>query len=365
MISRSPAVHAMLLFVAVYPRVAFADVDASAPLVGSCIENIPEGGARPEIRDTFPTRGTTGYAATLVVVVEHGKGERVLPNGFELQSASEASKELRVAGFVVPDQNGPAKVRLATGTNPAKPEKVTTTFEFPLVPLPPEPGRHTLTLPSMPIAVARARGEIATVCTGAHRIMIDDATASTPEASPRPNPAPRMQREDWATLRTALTWIGVGLLVGIIVAYAAWKWLKRPRPLPPPPPPRPPWDVALERLDEVRHAGLLDVGRFGEYFDRVNDAIRSYLGARFGFDGLESTSDEILQKMQRSAAPPWVTSEVHTFLQECDLVKFANVMPTIEACTNVLAIGEKVVHGTMPVAKPQSADGASKPEGRP
>ena len=36
---------------------------------------------RPAMVDSFPARGTSGYAATLHVVVTHGKGESVLPHG--------------------------------------------------------------------------------------------------------------------------------------------------------------------------------------------------------------------------------------------------------------------------------------------
>ena len=63
--------------------------------------------------------------------------------------------------------------------------------------------------------------------------------------------------------------------------------------MPPPPPPRPPWEVAFEELDAVRHAGLVDEGRYAEHFDRVCDAVRKYLGGRYGFDGLETTTDEM------------------------------------------------------------------------
>src|SRR5208282_4175288 len=158
----------------------------------------------------------------------------------------------------------------------------------------------TLTLPPLPVAVSRANGEIATACTHAHTIVIEDPTSSTPDPQPKTNPDPRPQREEWTALRKALTYIAIGLLAGAVLAYLLRKWMQRPRPVAPPSPPRPPWEIALERLDEVRHAGLLGVARFQEYFDRVNDAVRAYLGARYGFDGLESTTDEILQGLRRA-----------------------------------------------------------------
>jgi hypothetical protein len=116
----------------------------------------------------------------------------------------------------------------------------------------------------------------------------------------------------------------------------------------PPAPPAPPWEIALERLDEVRYASLLEVGRYQEYFDRVNDAVRQYLGARYGFDGLESTSDEILQALRRATLEQIAMPAVVQFLEDCDLVKFAKFTPTTEECTRALDSAERIVRTTMP-----------------
>jgi hypothetical protein len=339
---------------------AAADPSASAPtFAGGCVESIPSSGARPKISDTFPARGTTGYATTLRVLIEHGRGENVLPNGLSLQSAGDAAKALKSAGFVVPDQDGGAPARLSimppdpnakAGSSAASGDRVTSLLEFPLVPLPDKAGRQTLTLPPVPVAVARASGEIATLCTKPHTITVEDPTASTPQAKPRANPPPRVQREEWTSLKRALMYGAAGIVLGAILAYFIRRYLRRPRPAPPPPPPRPPWEVALERLDEVRHAGLLEVQRHSEYFDRVSDAVRSYLGARYDFDGLESTSDEILAALRRAriASPALPYDVISSFLGDCDLVKFARATPTPEDCARALAAGETIVRATMP-----------------
>jgi hypothetical protein len=145
-------------------------------------------------------------------------------------------------------------------------------------------------------------------------------------------------------------------VLGAILAYFIRRYLRRPRPVPPPPPPRPPWEVALERLDEVRHAGLLEVQRYSEYFDRVSDAVRSYLGARYEFDGLESTSDEILAALRRAriGSPALPYEVISVFLGDCDLVKFARATPTPEDCARALAAGETIVRATMPRVGPTS-----------
>jgi hypothetical protein len=314
------------------------------------VESVPKGGRRPTIVDRFPQRGYSGYAATLVVTVEHGRGETVLPSGLELQGESDAAKALKQAGFVIPDQTGVEAARLTDAPrDPKHPDHVTTTLELPLLALPPEPGRHTLTLPPLPVAVSRASGEIATVCTASHAIIVEDPTSSTPDPRPKDNPLPRPQREEWTSLRKALTYGALGLVAGALLAYLAYTWWRRPRPVPPPPPPRPPWEIALEQLDEVRHAGLLEVGRLQEYFDRVNDAVRQYLGGRYGFDGLESTTDEILHAMRRATLlEDLAMSSIVLFLEDCDLVKFAKFTPTPEECTRALEAAEHIVRSTMP-----------------
>jgi hypothetical protein len=312
---------------------------------------VPSGMQRPRIQSSFPSRGTSGYASTLVVEVDHGKGETVLPRGIELQSASDSAKELTAAGFVIPDQDGgaPARVQIDGDAGLAD-GRVRTRFEFPLLVLPKEPGRQVLVLPPLPIAVARASGEIATVCTRSHSITVEDPTAGLPNAEPKHNPPFLMQREEWTTLRRAMEYGSVGVLAGALLAYAMYRYNRRPKPVPPPPPPRPPWEVALERLDEVRHAGLLGVGRYSEYFDRVNDAMREYLGARYGFDGLESTTDETINYLKAAPTFGVTLPEIASFLQECDLVKFANMTPTEEECGRVLLTAEAIVRRTMPTA---------------
>ncbi|MBX3191316.1 MAG: hypothetical protein KF819_30240 [Labilithrix sp.] len=343
--------------------------------IGGCVESIPKGAARPFVNETFPARGTSGWAATLSITVVHGKGERVLPAGLDLGAAAEAKKYLQKAGFVIPDQDGGAAAHISTEPDDKSRSQATTHLELPLVVLPPEPGRSVLTLPPLPVAIARANGEIATVCTHPHTIVVEDPIANVPQAEPKPNPEPRPQREEWTALKKAVLYGGLGLVVGALLAYLGYKWWNKPKPPVPPPPPRPPWEVALEQLDEVRHAGLLDAKRHTEYFDRVSDAVRGYLGARFGFDGLESTSDEILTALEKQAAgfvrldtgseiaapaPGVPLEEVRRFLAECDLVKFANLKPSPEQCATALIVGEHIVRATMPFASP-----ASPPSTRP
>jgi len=76
--------------------------------------------------------------------------------------------------------------------------------------------------------------------------------------------------------------------------------------------------------------------------------MRQYLGARFGFDGLESTTDETLASLRRVPHFDIPMPEITIFLKDCDLVKFADVTPTLEECERVLGAAERMVRATMP-----------------
>ena len=355
---------------------ATATADAAAD-IGGCVESIPKGANKPIVSETFPLRGTSGWAATLSITVRHGKGERVLPAGLDLSAAVEAKKYLQKAGFAIPDQDGGAAAQLWTEAENKESSYSITHLDLPLVLLPDKPGRNQMELPPLPVAVARSNGEVATVCTHPHLLVVEDPIANTPQATPRLNPPPRPQREEWTALKKALLWGSLGLIAGALIAYFGYRQLTKPKPPPPPVAPRPPWEIALEKLDEVRHAGLLDARRHAEYFDRVSDAVRGYLGARFGFDGLESTSDEILTALKKQGggfvrletgdeaagfpAPGVPLDVIRRFLGDCDLVKFANLKPSPEQCASSLTSGEHIVRATMPFGRGGEAEAKGGP----
>lgn len=321
---------------------------ASSSKSNTCVEHIPEGKARPNIVERFPSSGKSGHQATLEIEIEHGRGERVLPGALQVQTQSDAVGELERRGFYFPDAKGPAKPRVERTETETS---TSTRVSLSVVLLPSELGRQVLTLPPLPIAMARASGEVITVCTSEHAITVDDPTANTPNAEPKPNPAPSRQTEFWEALRNAVYGGGIALVIAALV-FLLVRWLqRRPKVLPPPPPPRPPWEIAYESFREIRAAQLLERGLYAEHFDRVSHALRLYLGGRFHFDGLESTTSEIIDHLERTPEAHVVLAEVRAFLQENDLVKFAHVEPTAHQCNEQLERSERVVNATVPVTR--------------
>lgn len=318
--------------------------------MSACSESIPQGATRPVVKDELAATGTSGFAITLRVDVEHGRGEAVLPQGLALSTgtATAAWADLRAAGFALPDQDAGAPARLsAAAADPAHPDRAHTILELPLVLLPAKPGRNKLELPPLPIAVARASGEIMTVCTAPHTVTVEDPIANVAEAVPQPNPPPLAQREDWKALRIATIALAAALVLGALVWWLASRWARRPKPAIPPPPPKPAWDVALARLAEIRRSGLLERGELREYVDAVTDVVREYLGARYDFDGIESTTDEVRRALLPLSLGAVSLPTIIEMLEASDLVKFAGIVPPPDDCLRMMATAEQIVRATM------------------
>ncbi len=339
---------AILLLCVAPPAKADAGTAAGAPerVTGTCTERIPEGKERPALTETFPAKGTTGYALVLEVVVDHGKGETVLPNGFRVQLDSDAARALEHAGFSLPDPDGGAGPSIDVQVNG---DRAKSTVKIPVVALPEKPGRSELLLPPLPIAIARASGELITLCTKPHRTVVEDPIVNELNPQPRENPPPRPQREIWTTAKEIAIASLIALVVGALVAWFLSRWRQRPEAVPPPPPPRPPWEVALEELYDLRHAELVKAERFVEHFDRVSHIVRKYCGERYGFDGLESTTREMVGVLRRVVPPIPVLQPIEHFLRQADLVKFAKLTPDAEECTTALQSAEEIVRKTVPL----------------
>jgi hypothetical protein len=325
------------------------DVSAAAAAPEStawstCRESVPPGKTRPTLEEKFPSQLPAGHGGVLEITLIHGKGERVLADAFELQRDSDGAKTLLRAGFEFPSTAGPGSPRV---TRTERDADAITVVELTLLPLPKESGPRETTLPPLPIAIARASGEVMTICTAPHATTITDPTANVPHATPKRHPGGERQRELWVGLRNVTYGALLGLtLAGIIALIVRW-FQRRPKPVPPPPPPRPAWEVALETLSQIRQADLLSQGLFTAHLERVNHALRQYLGGRYGFDGLERTTEEVLIALKASTLPTDIYLQVERMLRESDLVKFAKLVPTEADCRTVLDDVEGIVRKTM------------------
>lgn len=317
-------------------RVADAGAVAALPDEQPDLEEqeLPEG-HRPEVRLTIdPREGlATGDLVHVVVTV-------TLPEGDDVNVPRQAFTPFELHAQRHRDR-------------PIDGGRREWTFEIDLLAL--EPGEHEL--PALRLRVITADGTVGTVRTEPQRITIGSLIANEPDAQPRPATRPVPVMQDDYTLAWALGILGAMLLTALLTWLVARWWSRRPKAAPPPPPPRPAWETALAKLDALRKKsdGMLERGEHVALVDGVSDALREYLGGRYDFNGLESTTDEVIARVRGARLPAGQVQEITALLGDCDLVKFAKAVPSEQQCGEMLAGAVRVVRATMPAASPAIA----------
>jgi hypothetical protein len=122
-------------------------------------------------------------------------------------------------------------------------------------------------------------------------------------------------------------WLLPSVLAGgaliALSAYGAWRRRRRQHPLPPSP-----FEVALQRLEDIR--ALMLPANAAEFSVMVSDIVRSYIEQRFDVIATRRTTEEFLHDLLESSH----TSLAHhrallgKFLHLCDFVKFGGLSLT-------------------------------------
>jgi hypothetical protein len=231
----------------------------------------------------------------------------------------------------------------------------TFTFELRLICF--ELGPHELG--PVRVRITSAEGELMTLESEARTIDVHSVLANEPDPQLKPptNPVP-VEQDDYRVL-IALGALAV-LVLGALLAWLLMRWWnKRERPEPTPPPPPPPWETALAelRVHAKQRESAIAEGRTEQWVDAVSDSIRGYLGKRFDFHGLESTTDEIAEQLAGAKSLAIEPEEAIGFLGQCDLVKFAKASLADGASRALIDEARALVERTRP--KAQSDEGGA------
>jgi hypothetical protein len=111
-------------------------------------------------------------------------------------------------------------------------------------------------------------------------------------------------------------------------------------------PPRPAHELAFEELERIQDLGLVSQGRFKLYYSLISEAIRRYVGNRFGFDTMDLTTAELLNEMRKRGIKASV-DELKVFLVRCDLVKFAKLVPPYDEIESAVETARGLVRRMM------------------
>lgn len=88
----------------------------------------------------------------------------------------------------------------------------------------------------------------------------------------------------------------------------------------------PPHQLAMQEIERIKGEKVWQKGQSKEYYTELTDAIRTYIKDRFGFNALEMTSSEIIDKLLEMNDKNAI-SDLRILFQTADLVKFAKHNP--------------------------------------
>ena len=90
----------------------------------------------------------------------------------------------------------------------------------------------------------------------------------------------------------------------------------------------PPHQVALQEMDRIKGEKSWMRDDVKQYYTELTDTLRVYMEERFGFNAMEMTSDEIIDKLNEQPDKEWI-GELRELFRMSDLVKFAKYKPLI------------------------------------
>lgn len=205
------------------------------------------------------------------------------------------------------------------------------------------PGKTTL--PALEVAVARKGAtEPTTLETEPVTVTIASTVGDVTDPSFR---GPRPTRPVWESDYT-LAWVGGGILAVALLGLVVLRrrddeqtGIIEPS--------RPPEEVALEQLERLAASDYLAHGDYMIFYVRMSEAVRRYLGRRFGFPGTELTTAEILERLEgRAFAGEIERKEIAEWMRSVDLVKFSGRVPTDREAQEGLERAFEMVRGVEP-----------------
>lgn len=152
--------------------------------------------------------------------------------------------------------------------------------------------------------------------------------------------------------------------LALVIAGLIWwwiRWLRRRALIPkPPPPPIPPHVKAMEALQSLLAKQWIEQENIEPFYVELSNIARHYIEDRFNLRAPEQTTEEFI----RTTASSPILSLDHrqltaSFLEQCDLVKFAKHRPGSDDMRAAFGAAERLVRETVP--PPPTPTEVSKP----
>lgn len=147
----------------------------------------------------------------------------------------------------------------------------------------------------------------------------------------------------------ALSWLPLLILLAVgVLAWLVYYFWRRAMSRPQPPAPLPPaWESAYKKLEQLRRENLPSKNQVKEYYIRLSNIVRQYIEARFNVRAPDMTTQEFLESVRRSRdLSARQQDSLKSFLQNCDMVKFAKFIPGPSVCEESFQLARQFVDET-------------------
>lgn len=148
-------------------------------------------------------------------------------------------------------------------------------------------------------------------------------------------------------------WVVIGLLCVALGCVVYILYRKNGKTLFTKPKPIPPYELAVQRLNELKDRKLLEKGQTKVYYTDLIDIMRNYLEGRFGINAMEMPSTEILRRLRGNKETHLSASQIEQALKLADIVKFAAANPTAQEGQSTFNAVSQFLENTKPLPEPE------------
>ena len=122
----------------------------------------------------------------------------------------------------------------------------------------------------------------------------------------------------------------------------------------------PPYDLALQRLNNLKSQKLCENGQEREYYTIITEILREYLAGRFEIYAMEMTSTQILDSLNKNDETRISKKHMHLILEMADFVKFAKVRPLPDDNIKTYHAALQFIEETKPKAETDESSESNK-----
>ena len=145
-------------------------------------------------------------------------------------------------------------------------------------------------------------------------------------------------------------WLLIVLIVvaAAVLIFCLWYWFRIRRVYPKKVEIKPPWEIAYQRLQDLRQRDLFGQGMAKEHFTELSDITRKYIEGRFDIHTPEMTTEEFLGFVKDSPLVETKHKEIlKSFLRFSDMVKFAKYGPSADEAGQSFELAKQFVDETL------------------